>query len=121
MPIDELAQPKDLTASEEQLSSVELQNQKGLKFDLIPSLTPGKYLTILAVETEDALTQAAYFSLLSDLKANHSVLAMQTAFAAPIPTEDGYRCDLHLTAHLRLEPEIETVPEPTDESEDTEL
>ena len=110
MPIDELALPKDLTAQEEQLTRVELQNRRGLKNEMISDLTQGKYLTILAVETEDALTQQEYFTLLAALKTNHGVLAMQTAFAAPIPVEPDYRCDLHLTAHLRLEKQ-EAVPE----------
>ena len=105
MPIDEFAPPKDLTAQEEQLSRVELQNRRGMKSDTISDLTQGKYLTILAVETEDALTQQEYFSLLTTLKTDHAVLAMQTAFAAPIPVEPDHRCDLHLTAHLRLEKE----------------
>ena len=103
MPIDELAPPKDLTAQEEQLTRVELQNRRGMKSEMISGLTQGKYLTILAVETEDALTQQEYFSLLAALKTDHAVLAMQTAFAAPIPVEPDHRCDLHLTAHLRLE------------------
>ena len=103
MPIDEYALPKDLTAQEEQLSQVELQNRRGMKSEMISDLSQGKYLTILAVETEEALAPQEYFDLLTALKTNHGVLAMQTAFAAPIPEEEGHRCDLHMTAHLRLE------------------
>jgi len=111
MPIDEFALPKDLTAQEEQLTRVELQNRRGLKNEMISDLTQGKYLTILAVETEDALTPQEYFTLLAALKTDHGVLAMQTAFAAPIPVEPDYRCDLHMTAHLRLEKQQEVLPE----------
>ena len=111
MPIDEFAQPKDLTAQEEQLTRVELQNRRGMRSEMIPGLSQGKYLTILAVETEEALTPQEYFGLLTALKTNHGVLAMQTAFAAPIPEEEGHRCDLHMTAHLRLEKQPEMVVE----------
>ncbi len=107
MPIDEFALPKDLTAQEEQLSRVELQNRRGMQNEMIAGLAQGKYLTILAVETETAFTQEDYFALLSALKLNHAVLAMQTAFAAPVPVEAEHRCDLHLSAHLRLEKVME--------------
>ena len=106
MPIDEFALPKDLTAQEEQLTPVEIQNRNGLKREMISDLTQGKYLTILAVETESAFSQEDYFALLAALKTDHAVLAMQTAFAAPIPLEPEHCCDLHLTAHLRLEKNI---------------
>ena len=118
MPIDEYAPPKDLIAKEEQLSRVELQNRRGLQSKMIHDISQGKYLTILAVETEDALTTQEYFDLLTALKINHGVLAMQTAFAAPIPEEDGHRCDLHMTAHLRLEKQPEQVVEPEQEEEE---
>jgi len=109
MPIDEYALPKDLTAEAELLTPVQIQNKNGLKREMIPGIAQGKYLTILAVETEQAFTQQEYFALLGALKTNHGVHAMQTAFAAPIPTEVGYQCDLHMTAHMRLE----KIPEPT--------
>lgn len=115
MPIDEFAAPKDLTATETELSQIELQNRKGLKRETISGLSPGKYLTILAVETDSAISVEEYFGLLSALKLDHGVLAMQTVFAAPIPFYEGYNCDLHMTAHLRLElqsVEIEEVEEP---------
>ena len=112
MPIDEFALPKDLTAQKEQLSPVEIQNRNGLKREMIADLTQGKFLTILAVETETAFSQEEYFALLGALKTDHAVLAMQTAFAAPIPVEAEHRCDLHLTAHLRLE---KNIPLPVEE------
>ncbi len=120
MPIDEFALPKDLTAQEEQLSRVELQNRRGMQSEMIAGLTQGTYLTILAVETETAFTQEEYFALLAALKTDHAVLAMQTAFAAPVPVEPEHRCDLHLTAHMRLEKMAaveEFEPEPESESE----
>ena len=99
MPIDEYALPKDLTAEAEQLTPVEIQNKRGLKREMIPGITQGKYLTILAVETEHAFSQEEYFALLGALKTNHGVHAMQTAFAAPIPVEEGCERENQVDRH----------------------
>ena len=120
MPIDEYALPQDLTAEAELLTPVEIQNKHGLKRGMMSDLTQGKFLTILAVETERAFTQEEYFALLGALKTDHGVRTMGTAFAAPIPTEEGYQCDLHMTAHMRLEKIPEPTPAPSPEPEPVE-
>ena len=117
MPVDEYAQPKSLTAVEEQLTPVQIQNKYGLQRELITDIPQGKYLTVLPVFTEEPIPTPLYLDLLAELKTRYGVTTMQTAFAGPVPAEEGYNCDLHMTAHMRLEKSPEPIQEPEPEIE----
>ena len=103
MPIDPTAQAASLVAVPE-ISPAEQQNRYGIKRQCIPDLTPGKFLTLLAVQTQVALTPMQYADVEKKLKAFFGVEAIQTAFEAEIPNfGPNYRNDLQLQAHLRVE------------------
>lgn len=112
MPINEEKAAIPLITGIESISRAELQNRQGMRHETINSLTPGKFLTILAVETELALGVETYFSLLGTLKSQFGVLAMQTLFGTEVPAEEGYESDLHISAHLRMRnAEVAQIPE----------
>ena len=70
----------------------------------ISGLEAGKHVTILAIRTPAALSSGQFFEILDFLRDSYDVESMQTAFAAVIPSfGNGYRNDLHLSAHLRAE------------------
>jgi len=102
MPINESKQPLPLLIADEEINPVELQNRQGVRRETIEDLSPGKYLTILAVETDEALSPEMYMALLGILKEDFGVLGMQTLFGSAVPDESGFTSDLYLTAHLRL-------------------
>ena len=112
MAVDEYAQPKSLIATEEQLTQVQVQNKYGLQRETITEIPQGQYLTVLPVFTVEPMSPETYFNLLSELKRNYGVTAVQSAFAGVVPQEDGYQCDLHMTAHMRLEQKPEPIQEP---------
>ncbi len=112
MPIDPTAQAASLVAVPE-ISPAEQQNRYGMKRQYIPDLTPGKFLTLLAVQTQVALTPMQYADVEKKLKAFFGVEAMQTAFEAEIPNfGPNYRNDLHLQAHLRAENRFDEIIPP---------
>lgn len=103
MPLDERKEANGLLAKPEELSFAELQNRQGMRYESIRDLRAG-YITILVVDTAEALSAERYASLLAELKSRFGVRGMQTAFGSVVPAEtDHYRYDLHLGAHLRVE------------------
>ncbi len=106
MPIDETKMATPLTVQEEPdpvKAKINMQNRSGMKHQSIMDLTPGQNLTVLAVTRDAAMTPDEYAAMLAELKAKHGVLAMQTCFNLDVPDYAGFRNDLHLTAHLRIE------------------
>lgn len=108
MPIDEMKPANDLIIDKESISRTEIQNRFGAKHDVIKNITPGKYLTILAVETDSIVNGIAYDTLENLLKSQFGVNAMQTVFGASIPeSENGdeinRQYNVHVTGHLRIE------------------
>ncbi len=110
MPIDPTAQAASPLISQRELTPAEKQNQYGMKRQYISDLTPGKFLTLLAVQTPVALTPMQYADVEKKLKVFFGVESMQTAFAAEIPNfGPNYRNDLHLQAHLRAERKFDDI------------
>lgn len=108
MPIDPTVHAASLIASAQEISAVEHQNRFGIRHQIIKDLTSGKFVTVLAIQTPSAFSSEQFFEILSWLRNEHGVEAMQTAFAAEIPDYGmEYQNDLHLTAHLRAERPID--------------
>ncbi len=108
MPLDPTS-PAASLISQRELTPAERQNQYGIVRQAIRGLSPGKHVTILAVQTPQALTPEQFFAIDEYLKQNYDVEAMQTSFACTVPDfGNEYRNDLHLQAHLRAEPETES-------------
>ncbi len=105
MPIDSSLEAASLIADPKEISPVEQQNRYGARHQQISDLTPGKFLTVLLIQTPAALTTEQFFEILGNLQDRYGVERMQTSFAATIPDFGGdWRNDLHLSAHLRAEP-----------------
>lgn len=104
MPIDPTAQAASLLATPQDVSPIEHQNRFGSRHRTISNLAPGKFLTVLAIQTPEEIGAERFFEILDWLRATHGVESMETAFAATVPNfGNEYRNDLHLTAHLRAE------------------
>lgn len=104
MPIDPSAPAVSLLAAAQEISPVERQNRFGMRQEKISDLAPGKFVTVLTIQTTEAFSSEQFFEILRWLIDNHGVEAMQTAFAATVPDfGDNYRNDMHLSAHLRAE------------------
>lgn len=109
MPLDETKEVNGLLAKPEELSFVELQNRQGMRHESIRDLSPG-YITVLVVDTAEAMSLETFGRLLGELKSRYGVRTMQTVFGSSVAEEtDSYRYDLHLSAHLRIEAR-ETTP-----------
>ena len=108
MSINEEKQATNLIVETENISAKELQNRLGAKHEVIRDVTPGKFLTVLAVETEAVVDGQNYETLENFLKDQFHVRAMQTVFAASVPTESeqDMQFNVHITGHLRIEPSV---------------
>ena len=104
MPIDENKPATSLIINSDQLSNAELQNRLGTKHDIIKNLTPGKFLTIIAVETDAMVAGEAYSMLENVLKNDFGVQAMQMVFDVAIPDspEQSQQFNVYITGHLRV-------------------
>ena len=108
MTIDPSLPATSLLASSQEISLVERQNRYGMRHLTIGGLEPGKHVTILAIRTSEAFSPGQFFEILELLRQSYGVETMQTAFAAVIPDfGNGYRNDIHLSAHLRAEAVVE--------------
>lgn len=107
MPINETSPAKSLVVNTDEISMAEIQNRFGAKHDTIRDITPGRYLTILAVETDVVVDGDSYSLLDGVLKEQFGVRAMQTVFAAQIPEQssDDEVFNVHIMGHLRVENE----------------
>lgn len=105
MPINESKVASNLLVTTEHISQSEIQNRFGAKHDVIRDISPGKYLTILAVETDTIVNGDGYAILENVLKNQFGVRAMQTVFDASIPetTEPGKKFNVYISGHLRIE------------------
>lgn len=104
MPIDPFVQAASLIAVPQEISPVEQQNRYGARHQIISDLTPGKYLTVLAIQTPEPFSAEQFFDILNFLRRDYGVETMQTSFGAIVPGfGEDFRNDLHLTAHLRAE------------------
>lgn len=103
MPIDPTVEAAPLVASPQEISPVEQQNRYGAQHQTITDLEAGKFVTVLAIQTQAAFTPEQFFEILTYLRENYGVDAMQTAFACTVPDFEGYRNNLYLSAHLRAD------------------
>ena len=105
MPIDEEKQASSLVIDTTQISLAEMQNRFGVKHDVIRDVTPGKVITILAVETDAEVQGDAYKILETYLKETFGVNAMQTVFVAMTPENDNndQQYNIYISGHLRIE------------------
>lgn len=104
MPVNENKPASSLIVNGEQISQAELQNRFGIRHEVISNLTPGKFLTILAVETDAIVDGDSYSILESTLKGQFGVNALQTVFDAAIPEElqQGQQFNVYISGHLKV-------------------
>jgi hypothetical protein len=105
--LDPMSHAIPLNVTEKIPTPAELQNSRGRMSGHVEGLTPGNYLTILAVETKAALTPEQFFALRQVLQSDFEVVELQTMFGDTVPDIPGNRPDLHVSAQIRLE-EIRT-------------
>ncbi|MCL2346695.1 MAG: hypothetical protein FWC50_00390 [Planctomycetaceae bacterium] len=105
MPIQEEKQANSLIVDTNQITAVEIQNRFGAKYEVIRDITPGRYLTILAVETDAAVSNDHYSMLENMLKSQFGVRAMQTVFGANVPVNANpmQQYNVYISGHLRIE------------------
>ena len=105
MPIQEEKLANSLIVDTNQITAAEIQNRFGAKYDVIRDITPGRYLTILAVETDMAVSSDHYSLLESVLKSQFGVRAMQTVFGANVPINEDpmQQYNVYISGHLRIE------------------
>ena len=109
MPIESEKQTTNLIVDTNEISATLIQNKFGLKREVIRNITPGKYMTLLAVETDQVVTGDAYNTLENLLKNEFGVRTIQTVFGADIPEDmdvETHEYNLHITGHLRVEPKV---------------
>ena len=109
MPIESEKQATNLIVDSNEISATLIQNKFGLKREVIRNITPGKYMTLLAVETDQIVMGDAYGTLENLLKNEFGVRTMQTVFGADIPEDmdvETHEYNLHITGHLRVEPKV---------------
>ena len=103
--MNEEKQASSLIVNLEDIPVAEIQNRFGGRHEIIRDVTSGKYLTILAVETNSVVEGGDYATLVSALKEQFGVSGIQTVFGTEIPELQSptEKFNLHISGHLRIE------------------
>jgi hypothetical protein len=104
MSLNEQKPASSLIVDPAEISRKEIQNRFGTRHEVITNLAFGKHVTIMVVETDEAVSGEDYLLLEEVLKNQFGVQSMQTVFDATIPAglENDQCYDLHITGHLRV-------------------
>ena len=104
MPLDSTRPAASLLAHSQEISQIEQQNRFGGRHQTISEIPTEKHLTVWAIQTPGKISPELFNEILHELQSTYGFEGIQIVFADAVPNfGPEYRCDLHLTAHLRAE------------------